>query len=85
MKNIRKRFFKAYILSKKVREKNNFFDQNHGLTPLKNPVLVSLKNEQFYGLERVVLNLQHQKTIFPDLFCQKKPTRKECELFLSKS
>ena len=49
-------------------EKWQFFDQNHGLTPLENVNFSTFLNSSFYSLERRFFVLEYCKTHFPGLY-----------------
>lgn len=65
--------FRLIFRKNKVGKSVNFFDQNYGLSPLnKKLFLATFKEGHFYSLERVVLHLEHQKTVSQGLLCVKR-------------
>ena len=57
--------------------KNPFFDQNHGLTPLKNVQKCDYLSTYFYRLEIIRFYRKDSQTLFQDHFCPKTENQKK--------
>ena len=53
-------------------KKFEIFVRNHGLTPYEKSTLVTIKNQYFYSLQRLVFYPKYHETFFLGLFCSKR-------------
>ena len=82
----RKRHFLGLYWIKKKLEKRPFWDQNHGLTPLKKCQFFRLFcSSFFYSLERRFFVVEYRKGHFPMLYCLKKKRWKNAKFWTKKS
>ena len=80
--NIVKHLFLAYTAKKKKKlEKLQFFELNHGLTPLEKAEFYDCFNFFFYSVERRFYFLEYRKTYFSGLCCQKKKKLEKLQFF----
>ena len=84
IQNIKNVSFWLFLLKKKIWEKGRFFDKNHGITPFKMPIFLTLLEVHFSGLKSIIYYPEYQKMFLSCFVYSQKKTYKNKVEFLQK-
>ena len=76
--------FGFFCLKKKIEEKGRFFDKNHGITPFKMPIVLTLLEVHYSGLKSIIYYPEYQKMFLSCFVYSQKKTYKNKVEFLQK-